>query len=370
MQSRTGRAHTARRAPRAATALASVPAVVAALCAAVPAGAAVPAEPAPVSVPAAPPPASVSAPAAAKPDWSAAPASGGGSRPSTGGRPYFYLEGRPGTVLEDTVTVTNSGPHARIVRLRGADGYTGDAGAFAVRGPGRSTASGSWVTLASAKVKVPPRTRADIPFTVTVPPDAVPGDHPAAIVATGGGRDAGVRLHLRVTGPTLAALSVEDVSVVRTGGGAEIHYALVNRGNTALAPRLAVRADGLFGGGTLRRAARDLPVELLPGARVRLTEQWPGAPRLDTADVTLTATAAGGARATATASYSPFPWAASAAALLGLLAAGAGGWYLRRRRRSRAGPASGGARREEGREGPHEAPGARELADAGSGAAR
>ncbi|MFG2197019.1 hypothetical protein [Streptomyces sp. NPDC048639] len=302
-------------------------------------------------------------------DWSAAPASGGGSRPSAGGRPYFYLEGRPGTVLEDTVTVTNSGTQARTVRLRGADGYTADAGSFAVRGPGRSTASGAWVTLASSRVTVPPRTRADIPFSVTVPPDAVPGDHPAAIVVTGGGRESGVRLHLRVTGPTLAALSVEDVSVARTGDGAEIRYALVNRGNTALEPRLAVRADGLFGGGTLRRAARDLPVELLPGARVRLAEKWPGAPRLDAADVTLTATAAGGAHATASASYTPFPWTASALLVLGLLATGAGGWYVRRHRK-RTGSVPDGMDRTGEHQGQHELRGARELADAGSGATR
>ncbi|MEV6313977.1 LPXTG cell wall anchor domain-containing protein [Streptomyces sp. NPDC051776] len=357
-------------------ALASVPAAVAALCATVPAHAApvptparAPAGPGvspSVQAPVAPPAASVSAPGSANSDWSAAPASGGGSRPSTGGRSYFYLEGRPGTVLKDTVTVTNSGTHARTVRLRGADGHTGDAGAAAVRGPDRNTPSGAWVGLASTKVKLPPRTRADIPFTVTVPSDAVPGDHPAAIVVTGGG-EARVRLHLRVTGPTVAALSVEDVSVVRTGDGAGIRYALVNRGNTALAPRLTVRADGLFCGGTLLRPARDLSVELLPGARVRLTERWPGAPRFDPADVTLTATAAGGARASATTSYAPFAWTAPVLLLLGLLATGTGGWYVRRRRRRReAGHVADGGEQRGTRTREHEMCGARELARAGS----
>lgn len=60
-----------------------------------------------------------------------------------------------------------------------------------------------------------------------------------------------------MTGPTLSALTVEDVSVSGRGRTAAIRYTLVNRGNTVLAPRLAVRADGLFGP-VLRRAARTL----------------------------------------------------------------------------------------------------------------
>ncbi|MGP3922236.1 COG1470 family protein [Streptomyces sp. 8N616] len=313
---------------------------------------------------------------AADAGWSAAPAPGGGSRPSAGGRAYFYLEGRPGSVLEDTVAVTNPGDRPRTVELRGADAYNTHAGAFAVRETGRSTGVGAWVALASTQVKVPPRTRAEVPFTVTVPPDAVPGDHPGAVVVTGGGRESGVRIHLRVTGPTLSALSVEDVSVAETGSGAEIHYALVNRGNTALSPRIAVRADGLFGDEVLQRDARALPMELLPGQRVRLTEKWPGAPWLDSVQVALTATAAGGAHGSATASYTAFPWAAAGFLLLGggLAAAAAGGTYVRRRRR-RASRASGaeqaGAGDGDGADdGGHEAGCERTLADTGSGAAR
>ncbi|MFI1967012.1 WxL protein peptidoglycan domain-containing protein [Streptomyces pathocidini] len=270
----------------------------------------------------------VGVPAAQGSDWSAAPASGGGS----GERPYFYLEGRPGAVLEDTVVVTNPGDRPRTVRLRGADAYNTSGGAFAVRAPGRSTGTGTWIAFADTEVEVPARTRAEVPFTVTVPQDAVPGDHPGAVVVSGDGREAGVRVHLRVNGPTLSALSVEDVSVVETGEGAGIRYALVNRGNTALRPRLAVRGDGLFGE-VLRREARALPLELLPGQRVRLTEPWRDPPALDAAEVTLTATAEHGARASATASYAAFPCVAALSLLLVATGAGASVHALRRRGR-------------------------------------
>ncbi|MFD7666554.1 hypothetical protein [Streptomyces sp. NPDC059788] len=256
-------------------------------------------------------------PAAPGPDggrWTAAPAPGGGARPSAQDRPYFYLEGPPGAVLDDRLSLTNPGAAPVTLRLHG--------------GPTRSS---GWLSTAAREVRVPPRTRADVPFTVTVPKDAAPGDHPAALVAEGGGRTAGVRVHLRVTGPALAALSVEDVAVERRGSAAVIRYVLVNRGNTTLAPRLAVRADGLFGP-ALRRAARALPVTLPPGRRVPLTEPWPDPPALDSVDVRLTVTAAGGAQGAAGATYTAVPWAAAALPPVGLLA-GAAVWRVRRRGR-------------------------------------
>ncbi|MFI1471357.1 hypothetical protein [Streptomyces wuyuanensis] len=259
------------------------------------------------------------APAAAGQDWTAAPA--------TGGRPYVYLEGPPGTVMEDGVSVTNPGAEPLTVRLRAA--------------------GTAWLAFAEDRVTVPARTRADVPFAVTVPASASPGDRSARVVASAGGRDAVVRVHVRVTGPELAALTVEDVRV----DGRVIRYTLVNRGNTVLAPRLAVRADGLTGA-LLRRPARALPVELGPGRSLELAEPWPDPPALDSVDVTLRVTAPGAAPAEATASARYVPWAAATGTLLALGAA-AGGIALRRGRRPPPGP--------EGPEGPE-----RTLAQAGA----
>ncbi|MEU1472306.1 hypothetical protein ABZ434_29300 [Streptomyces sp. NPDC005761] len=273
----------------------------------------------------------------AGPAWTAQPAASGPGR--DGGRPYFYLEGLPGSVLEDRLSVTNPGPEPVTVRLRGADAYNTGGGGFAVRGAHGSTGTGSWLRTASTEVTVPGRTRADVPLSFTVPEDALPGDHPGAVVAESGGRSVGVRVQLRVGGPTLAAITVEDVEV---GGGA-IHYALVNRGNAVLVPRLSVSADGLFGT-VLRRAARTLPVELLPGQRVRLTEPWRDAPALDSVTVRLRVTAAGGAHGEATASAAFVPWGPVAGGALCLLGAVAAGVYgLRRRRTARRGARDVGA---------------------------
>ncbi|MFF2846613.1 hypothetical protein ACFVT5_09795 [Streptomyces sp. NPDC058001] len=263
-------------------------------------------------------PATAAPPRAPEPtgSWSVAPSPGGGSRPGDqDGRAYIYAEGAPGTVLEDSVAVSNTGTRALTVRLRGADADNTDTGGFSVRD--KAVDTGAWITFAERTVRIPARTRAEVPFTVTVPAGATPGDHPGAVVVSAAGRDAGVRVHLRVSGPTLSALTVENVRA----DGDRISYDLVNRGNTVLSPKLAVRADGVFGA-LLDRPARALPVELLPGRRVTLREPW-DPPTFDSVDVRLTVTAAGGARDTATATARFVPWVPLTGAALLLAAAAA-----------------------------------------------
>ncbi|MEV0258051.1 hypothetical protein AB0H82_27800 [Streptomyces sp. NPDC050732] len=292
-------------------------------------------------------------------DWSVAPSAGAGTRPAKDGRPSFYAEGAPGTVLQDTLSVTNPGPKPRTISLRGADARNTGSGAFSVTpAKERPKKTGAWITFAQRQVKVPPRTRAEVPFTLTVPASAVPGDHPGVIVASGGGRTVGVRVHLRVGGPTLSALTVERVKV--DADAERITYDLVNRGNTVLTPKLAVHAEGVRGT-LVDRPARTLPVELLPGRRISLTEPWPDPPALDAVDVELTATAAGGARDTASASARFVPWGAVAGGGALLLAVAGGTTYLVRRR----------GRRQEEPKPPEavaeQAQGERELARTGTG---
>ncbi|MFB7010143.1 MULTISPECIES: hypothetical protein [unclassified Streptomyces] len=274
--------------------------------------------------------------------WTARPAVSGSG--ADDGRPYFYLEGPPGTVLQDRLSVTNPGRAPVTVRLSGADAYNAEDGGFSVRRGTGSTGTGAWLRTAAAEVTVPARTRADVPFSVTVPTGATPGDHPGAIVVRGGGRSVGLRVQLRVGGPTLAALTVEDVSV----SGRTIHYTLVNRGNTVLVPRITVGAEGAFGT-LLRREARTLPVELLPGQRVRLAEPWRDAPALDSTTVRLRVTAAGGAHGEATARAVFVPWLPVTGGALLILAAVAAGAYAYRLRRSRGRPSDGA---DDGRPGP------------------
>ncbi|MEH6375183.1 hypothetical protein V7793_12735 [Streptomyces sp. KLMMK] len=256
--------------------------------------------------------------AAADRPWSAAPAPAGTEAPGPDDRASFYLEGAPGTVLTDKLSVVNPADRERSFTLRG---------------------TGPWISLARQQVRVPARTRANVPVRVTVPGDAEPGDHSGAVVVSGEGREVRVRLALRVGGaPALPALAVENVRVsgAGAGGGAVIRYALVNRGNRALTPRLAIRADGVFGT-VLRRAVADLPGELAPGRVVRRVERWPDAPWLDSVTVRVTAVAEGGVRAGGSGSYTPVRWVVPVGGGVVLVLAGGAAVLVRGRRGAGAG---------------------------------
>ncbi|MFG2605689.1 WxL protein peptidoglycan domain-containing protein [Streptomyces sp. NPDC048514] len=266
-------------------------------------------------------------------------------------RPYFYLSADPGQTLTDKVAVQNKTGRPLTFRLYAADAYnTARDGGFAVRTlKERMSGVGAWAKPAKSRITVPGHRTVTVPFTLRVPEGAGPGDHPGAVVALdervrpGSGklalgvrRAVGARVYLRVGGPTLPALSVEQVRIghhqpLMPGLGdsvATISYTLRNTGNVTVHPEVELKARGLFGRTLLSRELTRVPSELLPGQRVRLTEAWPGAPQLDRAEVTLTARAPG-TRQSAGASFLALPWLL---ATLVLAAAVAGGLLVRARR--------------------------------------
>ncbi|MEV7613339.1 DUF916 domain-containing protein [Streptomyces sp. NPDC089799] len=281
-------------------------------------------------------------------------------------RAYFFHQGAAGTTVRDSVTVHNTSDRELSFKVFATDAVnTPVGGAFALL-PAETAPKdlGTWIRLgpeaadgAGGTVTVPAKGRRDIPFTVTVPEDAIPGDHVGGIVALGTAvegvegdgkvkvgvrRSVGARLYFRVPGPVAAGLSVEDVRVARHApllpwiGGkatATVSYTLVNRGNVVVSPTLAVRAEGAFGRTVRSSPARDLKLVLLPGQRIELTEPWPDAPQLDWVTVTLTAGAADqpGLKATGGAEFVAVPWAA-AGVLLVLTGAGIAVLVVRRRR--------------------------------------
>ncbi|BAU83083.1 hypothetical protein SLA_2149 [Streptomyces laurentii] len=307
-------------------------------------------------------PAAPRASAAENAEWAVYPAA---SR--LGSRPYFYLTADPGTTLTDKVTVANKTAGPLTFLLYGADAYnTARDGGFAVRTRReKQTGTGAWIKPARDRVTVPPRSAVTVPYTLTVPADADPGDHPGAVVAldervaraaSGTGdqgnvalgvqRAVGARVYLRVGGPTVPALAVEDVTldqdrplVPGTGTStAVVSYTLHNRGNVTLSPRVALKAQGLFGRTLLSRDLDRLPAELLPRQRIRLTARWEGSPQFDRGEVTVTASAKG-VRESAGVSFVALPWL-PLAVLAAALAAGLTALGLRRRARRRNDPSN------------------------------
>ncbi|MFJ7156705.1 WxL protein peptidoglycan domain-containing protein [Streptomyces sp. NPDC101118] len=313
-------------------------------------------------------PAATTAGAAENGTWAVFPTPAAGEK--TTSRAYFFHQGAAGTTISDSVTLTNSSDAPITFRVFATDAVnTPVGGAFALLPVETKPKDvGTWVRLpedvAGRTVTVPAKGRQDIPFTVRVPEDAGPGDHVGGIVAlntkvegikkegkvqVGVRRSVGARLYLRVPGPVTPAVSVEDVRVERGApllpwtkdAHATVRYALVNRGNVVIGPKVAVRAEGLFGRKVLDRAPRDLRLVLLPGQRIELTEQWAGSPQLDWVTVRVTATAVNhpDTEESGEAEFLAVPWPA-AGVLLVLAGAGVAAWAVRRRRRTDPEPAA------------------------------
>ncbi|MFF4432042.1 WxL protein peptidoglycan domain-containing protein [Streptomyces sp. NPDC001513] len=278
-------------------------------------------------------------------------------------RAYFFHQGTAGTALGDSVTILNSSDKDLTFQIFATDAMNTPAGgAFALL-PVESKPKdvGTWIALppeTAGTVTVPAKGRKDIPFTVKVPADATPGDHVGGIVAlntavegvqqdgkvqVGVKRSVGARLYFRVPGPLTPGLSVEDVRISRSApllpwvrsARATVSYALVNRGNVVVEPKVTVSAEGLFGRRVLDRPARELRLTLLPGQRIELTEPWPDAPQSDwvTVRITAGATAHPDLVSRSETDFIAVPWPAVGLFLV-LAGAGVTLWVLRRRRRA------------------------------------
>ncbi|WP_336705984.1 WxL protein peptidoglycan domain-containing protein [Oerskovia sp. USHLN155] len=333
------RAAAARRRRSAAAVLAGV---VAALLSTAPAGAleapdgAAPVEPVPVGEPV---------------SWGVAPASA----------PTFDLVLDPGATVTDELVVTNHGDVPLDLAVYAADAFTSPTGALDVLPAGTPSEDlGAWITPDAARVAVGPGERVTVPFTLTVPAGATPGDHTAALVTslvTGAGeggvavdRRLGTRVLVRVAGDLVPSAAITAVHAAYTGawnpagtGDAQVSYTVTNTGNVRLkGPLSATVASGV---GSVSVPLGDLP-ELLPGDAITLTGTVSGVAPLGwlSASVTLAPVVATPASTTLPdgAASHPVPlatgeghlWAVpwSALALATLLVGAVLGWRALRRR--------------------------------------
>jgi hypothetical protein len=216
----------------------------------------------------------------------------------SGARPYFSYQMGVGGSLADHVAVFNYGAKPLTLSVFAADLTNSDDGSLAVGLQGAATNdAGSWVRLA-AKVQVvtlPAQNKngpgkALLPLTISVPKDAIPGDHGAAIVATLStlgknpkGEDVkldqriATRMYVRVAGPLHPALTVENVKVAYHStanpigsGAATITYTVRNTGNVRLSARQAVAVSGMFGTKAKDVSPPDLAL-LFPRSSERVT---------------------------------------------------------------------------------------------------
>ncbi|BCJ50399.1 hypothetical protein Asp14428_18740 [Actinoplanes sp. NBRC 14428] len=219
--------------------------------------------------------------------WSLAPSGPKGPN----GRPALDYKLDPGATITDHVAVTNHSKHPLTLSLYPNDAFTTATGGFDLRaGTAEPAGAGRWINLAEDRLTLRPSTRVVVPFTVTVPANATPGDHAAGIVAslatdatnTAGNRvtvdhRVGARVYLRVTGPLRPALSITDVDISTASSWNPLRlprvtasFTVANTGNVRLSSRPSADIEGPFSLGGRAAAAAAVP-EFLPGGSLRTT---------------------------------------------------------------------------------------------------
>ena len=285
---------------------------------------------------------------------------------STGtGRSLFDFSLKEGQEIGDAFTLSNDSHHALEFDIYPADAYDVAAGGgFALKGHGQpSVGVGSWVQLPKSLAQtyqLAADSQVTVPFTVSVPADASPGDHAGGIVALevtpphgtkskvhfSVQQGVGVRVYVHVLGPLHPGLAVEnlktDVSVppgaFLTGSSkANVTFDVINTGNTIYSSVLVRSyATNLFGG-TVETFPPVHLATVLPGSRETIAEpEWSPLPLAGpvTVHVQLVATRVNHKY---TSSFWVVPWLLVVVVLLVVGALGVLLWRIwRRRRRARS----------------------------------
>ncbi|GAA2892770.1 hypothetical protein Acy02nite_40080 [Actinoplanes cyaneus] len=193
---------------------------------------------------------------------------------------YSYAV-NPGGSAEDGLVVANKGDTPLALAVYAADGLTTSTGQLdLIARDKKSTGIGIWVAADTPTVTVPAGKTVEVPFKVTVPANATPGDYVGGIVTSLTAPDAtaqvnverrlGIKIKLRVGGALVPSLAVEDLKVAWSGaalarGDATVTYTIHNTGNAVESAKQAVAITGPFGRLRTEAGAIAAPPELLPG---------------------------------------------------------------------------------------------------------
>jgi len=276
--------------------------------------------------------------------WSVAPADANGPDD----RSWVESKLDAGESTTEYLAIRNLGKTTTTFALTAADGYLTTTGRFNMLQAGQeSVDAGTWITVAK-EVTVKAGGTEVVPFTITVPDNATPGDHPAGIAAsvsttgtTSDGTQIGVesrvgfRVMTQVTGDLAPALSIGRVTSeytpswnLFTPGKLSVSYEVTNAGNTQLSISDSLDAESIKRGDVFPGETRTIsldPVAAWP--LVVISKQLTVAGSVPS-DATLTV-----APATETVSAIAIPWL-HLAVLLGIIAVAA--FLILARRRSSA----------------------------------
>lgn len=214
----------------------------------------------------------------------------------TDGRSRFSYQAAPGQKVSDHVKVTNAGTTSLKVTVFATEAYNDEKGDFSLK-PSDQKASGAagWVNFDGRPQLTLILKRGEsrtVAFTVDIPKDATPGDHPAGVIASATTegqvtveRRIADRLYVRVAGDLQPNLTISSFTAgYRSGlnpfdGATRVTATITNTGNVALEGTTTVTGTTWFGipVGQLSRA--ELP-EILPGNTTTVSYDLKGVPQV------------------------------------------------------------------------------------------
>ncbi len=193
---------------------------------------------------------------------------------SVGGRPAYPQKDNersqgifirtidPGATVDEGLLLVNYRDNERTVSVNAVDSSTSTDGSFSCREdvePKKEV--GTWVKLQSNKIVLASQESKIIPFTITVPKGASPGEHGGCIsiqdqanlpTGSGGGVKLGfrtaIRIAITVSGDVTKEAVIKQVTISRNQSGKYVVSPIItNKGNVSLDVATHAQLQGRFG---------------------------------------------------------------------------------------------------------------------------
>ena len=237
------------------------------------------------------------------PEWVRAQASSANGLALTITPPLFQLSVGPGESWSSSITVVNSNPYDITVYARplefeaqGEEGH-GLFSAISYDKDGNPSSLAGWITTYESPIVIPREQTKQIPFTVTIPEDASPGGHYAAILignqppktedetAINVSSSIASLMFVNISGEVVEKARIREFSVdelLYQVPEALFTLRFENLGNVHLQPQGAITINNMWGKerGKIAINANSEFGNVLPGTIRKFSFTWKGDPSL------------------------------------------------------------------------------------------
>jgi len=197
--------------------------------------------------------------------------------PQNGNYSWFVYENKPGTVIEDIATIRNVGTQPTSVKIYAVDASSNEAGSFTLSSSAENQQNiGLWTDISSGTVELNPEQNIDIPFKITIPENAGPGQYTGGIVVEPSDKNDGLspllgslassmdnnsssgavsvktrigtRIYLTIPGNIIEKIKLVSVSASKDlNGQTRFHFEIANDGNVTYEPTAHIEIYDSFG---------------------------------------------------------------------------------------------------------------------------